>query len=162
MKNKININDLEWQESSHEDFSSFRKSLGNNAGGKMLGTSLFKLAPGKKAFPFHCHHANEEAIFILEGSGTLRYGNEKIAITRNDYIALPCGREHAHQVINTSDAELIYLCISTMITPDVTEYPDSDKIGVSTGTAPGGIKTENTFNGYYRKKSDVDYFDGEK
>lgn len=49
-----------------------------------------------------------------------------------------------------------------MISPDVTEYPDSDKIGVSTGTAPGGIKTENTFKGYYCKKSDVDYFEGEK
>ena len=68
--------------------------------------------------------------FILSGSGTLRLGDEKIIIKENDYVALPLGREHAHQVINTSNEELIYLCISTMIVPDVMEYSDSDKVGI--------------------------------
>ncbi len=53
MKNIINVNDIEWQESPHENFSHFRKSLSNNSAGKMIGTSLYKLLPGNKAFPFH-------------------------------------------------------------------------------------------------------------
>ena len=63
--------------------------------------------------------------------------------------------------INTSDSELIYLCLSTMIKPEVMLYPDSDKIGVMTGSAPGGTKTSESFKAFYKKESDVDYHDGE-
>lgn len=161
MKNIINVNDIEWQESTHENFSHFRKSLSNNSAGKMIGTSLYKLLPGNKAFPFHCHYGNEEAIFILSGNGTLRLGDEKIIIKENDYVALPPGREYAHQVINTSNEELIYLCISTMIVPDVMEYPDSDKVGIMTGSPPGGEKTKKRQE-FYQKNSAVSYFKDEK
>jgi len=162
MSGKININDIEWQETCEGNFASFRKQLGLKAGGKMLGTSLYKLSPGKKAFPFHCHHANEEAIFVLSGNGTLRLGDKDILIEEKDYIALPRGRNHAHQVINTSGGELIYLCISTMIEPDVMEYPDSDKVGVMIGTPPGGEKKPEGYKGFYLKKSAVSYYDREE
>ncbi len=161
MKNKVSINDLDWQESSHGEFVVRRKSLSNSAGGKRLGASLYELAPGKKAFPFHCHHNNEEAVLVLRGNGTLRLPNKTIAITENDYIALPCGHEHAHQIINTSEAMLSYLCISTMQSPDVVEYPDSDKIGVMTGSAPGGAKTAESYKAFFRKGAAVPYFEGE-
>ena len=102
MRNRVNIDDIEWQEMSHGNFTVARKSLSNNSGGQKLGASLYKLSPGHKAFPYHCHHANEEAILILNGEGTLRFGNEELTVNKNDYIALPCGSEHAHQLINTS------------------------------------------------------------
>jgi uncharacterized cupin superfamily protein len=43
----------------------------------------------------------------------------------------------AHQIINTSDAELRYLAISTMIEPDIAEYPDSAKRLMLAGSPPG-------------------------
>lgn len=132
---KININEIEWQQSKpHGDFQYARKSLTQAASGKMLGASIYQLLPGKKAFPFHFHHANEEAILILKGSGTLRLGNEKIPVAEGDYIALPIGPEHAHQLINTSSESLEYLCFSTMIVPEVSEYPDSKKLGAIVGS----------------------------
>lgn len=161
MDSKINIEDIEWKESTQEGFSSFRKQLAMNAGGEKLGVSLYKLLPGNKAFPFHCHHANEEAIFVLSGEGTLRLNDQTISIKANDYVAFPCGTGHAHQVINTSNESLIYLCISTMIEPDVMEYPDSDKIGLMLGSPPGGEKNQKSHKGFYRKTSAVPYFDGE-
>ena len=39
-----------------------------------LGYNLTVVAPGKRAFPFHCHHANEEMFFIVSGR-TLRFGS---------------------------------------------------------------------------------------
>ncbi len=45
-----------------------RKLLGQATGAEKLGCSLFEIAPGKRAFPFHYHFANEEALYILEGS----------------------------------------------------------------------------------------------
>lgn len=161
MGKKVNIADLEWLESTQDNFSYQRKQLGSVAGGKMLGTSLYKLAPGKKAFPFHCHYANEEAIFIISGKGTIRIGSEEISIEKNDYIALPSGIEYAHQVINTSNEFLEYLCISTMIEPEVMEYPDSKKIGVMTGTPPGGEKNIKSFKAFHQKNTDASYFDNE-
>ena len=51
-------------------------------------------------------------------------------------IAAPVGS--AHQITNTSDAELRYLSISTMIRPDVCEYPDSDKVAALPGPGLAG------------------------
>lgn len=55
----------------------------------MIGTSLYKLLPGNKAFPFHCHYGNEEAIFILSGNGTLRLGGSCILSLMNSIKSLP-------------------------------------------------------------------------
>lgn len=162
MKNNIvNINNLEWESSENGDFAFQEKPLRHVTGGEMIGTSLYKLMPGKKAFPYHFHYANEEAIFVLEGSGTLRINNEMKSITQGDYIAIPPGAEYAHQVINSSEKPLIFLCYSTMIHPDVVEYPDSKKIGVTAGVAPGGDSQKLKLKGYYRKHENVDYFDNE-
>src|SRR5690349_10068876 len=107
MKNIINMNDLEWESDEHGNFAHQGKRLGAAAGGKMLGTTLYKIMPGKKTFPYHYHYANEEAVFVLEGSGTLRMNNEMIPIKQGDYIAFPVGSEYAHQIINTSDKPLV-------------------------------------------------------
>jgi uncharacterized cupin superfamily protein len=43
-----------------------------------------------------------------------------------DWIALPPGPAHAHQMVNSSAAEpLVYLCVSTMHGVEIVEYPDS-------------------------------------
>jgi uncharacterized cupin superfamily protein len=158
---KINFNELDWVVSEHGNFAAQRKSLSNATGAEKLGASLYQLQPGKKTFPFHCHFNNEEAILIIQGEGTLRLGDKQLAIKQNDYIALPAGEANAHQMINTSEQPLIYLCLSTMNEPDVMAYPDSNKIGLMSGSAPGGKKNANSFKAFYRKDSSVDYFDGE-
>jgi uncharacterized cupin superfamily protein len=159
-ENIANINKIEWQLDEYEDFSYYRKRLGRLTKGEKLGVSLYKLLPGKKAFPYHYHYANEEAIFVLEGSGSLRMNNEEIAITEGDYIALPTGSEFAHQVINTSVNPLIYFCISTLIYPDVVQYPDSRKIGVTAGVSDGN-RANAELKAYFRKQDQVDYFTDE-
>lgn len=117
-------------------FGSRAKRLAASAGGARLGCSLYELPPGKRSFPFHYHVANEEAIYILDGTATLRLGDRTIAVRAGDYIALPAGPGHAHQLINSSAAPLRYLCMSTTLSPEVAVYPDSHKVAFS--TAPGG------------------------
>jgi len=43
----------------------------------------------------------------------------------------------------------------------VTVYPDSGKVGVFSGSPPGG-REERTVHGYYERDSDVDYWQGEE
>ena len=59
------------------------------------------------------------------------------------------------------DTDLKYLCISTMLEPDVVLYPDSKKFGVLAGSAPGGDKADRTFEIFAKTDSGVPYWDGE-
>jgi uncharacterized cupin superfamily protein len=161
--NVVGDGDLEWEEQSHgEKFGYRRKQLGSAAGGEKLGCSLYEVPPGRRAFPYHYHLANEEAIYVLEGSGTLRIGEEEIRVSKGDYVVLPRRAEAAHQLVNSSESVLRYLCFSTMVEPDVMVYPDSGKIGIFGGAAPGGPKEKRTFSKFLRGDAEVGYYEGEE
>jgi uncharacterized cupin superfamily protein len=137
-------------------FGGKRQRIGRAIGAKKLGYSYFVVPPGKAAFPFHTHYTNEEMIFIFEGEGSLRFGKEEVPVSSGMFIAFPPGPEHPHQLINTSNTDLRYLVVSTMEYPDLSEYPDSNKIGAySSSAADGG------FRALYQKDSNVDYYRGE-
>jgi uncharacterized cupin superfamily protein len=159
---KRNLNDMTWTEMSHgERFHHRRKMLTplDQPYVPKLGISLFRLAPGKRAFPFHEHFANDEAILVTKGSGTLRYGDERIPLGEGDYVHLPAASEKAHQVINTSDADLEYFCLSSVISPEVCRYPDSNKFGAYSFTTDG---KERKRTGAILRNEPVDYWHGEK
>jgi uncharacterized cupin superfamily protein len=106
--------------------------VGPLIGAKKLGCQLHIVPAGKKAFPCHAHHANEEMFFILSGAGTYRVGAESFPIRANDVVAAPAGDgETAHQIVNMGRDELRYLAISTRNDPDVVEYPDSGKFALA-------------------------------
>jgi uncharacterized cupin superfamily protein len=162
--NVVSEGKLGWSEQLHgEKFGHRRKQLGSAAGGQRLGCSLYEVPPGRTAFPRHYHLANEEAIYVLEGSGTLRIGQEgeEVEVSQGDYVALPGGADETHQLVNTSSTALRYLCFSTMVEPDVMVYPDSGKVGIVGGAAPGGPKEERTFAKFLREDAEVGYYDGE-
>ena len=48
---------------------------------------------------------------------------------------IPAGPEYPHHIINTSDAPLKYLSISTQTRPEIVEYPDSGKYLASAGAS---------------------------
>lgn len=105
--------------------------VGPLIGAKKLGYSVIFLPPGKRAFPRHSHKVNEEAFFILEGEGEVRIGDKTYPVKQGDFIAHPPGGpETAHQIVNTSQAPLKYIGISTREGPEIAEYPDSGKFGV--------------------------------
>jgi len=162
-QNVVNENELEWSEQSHgEKFGHRRKTLGSAAHGEKLGCSLYEVPPGRRAWPYHYHCANEEAIYVLEGSGTLRIGEREVALSCGDYVALSARESGAHQIFNTSNEPLRYLCFSTMVEPDIVVYPDSEKIGLFLGAAPGGPKEKRTLHKYLRNDAEVGYYDGEE
>ncbi len=132
-------------------------------GARQLGATLHIVPPGKKAFPKHAHHANEEMIVILKGNGTYHMGSESWPVRAGDVVAAPAGDgEQAHQIENTSDDELRYLCVSTRHDPDVVEYPDSGKFAVASMVPDGQglLNARIAFIG--RKEDSLEYFDGEE
>lgn len=154
---KTNVDALEWSTTDRGETSFRRKQLAEAAGGGDVGCSLYELPAGARSWPYHYHTANEEALFVLEGSGSLRIADETVSLEAGDYVALPAGEDGAHRVVNDSDGTLRYLAVSTMDEPDVTVYPDSEKIGVFVGSPPGG-RDDRTVHGYYREDDAVDYW----
>ena len=156
----VRMDDLEWVTHAHgERYAARRKKLG--AWGERLGASVFELEPGKAAFPKHAHLGNEEAIFVLSGRATLEVGEERLEVRAGDWVALPAGAEFAHKVVNTSDALVRYLCVSTMSEPDVVLYPDTGKVGVFAGAPPGGDKVARTLHAYLDGAAERGYWEGE-
>ncbi|HVT37172.1 MAG TPA: cupin domain-containing protein [Nevskiaceae bacterium] len=132
--------------------------IGGPLGSQKLGYNITAVPPGMRAFPFHNHRVNEEMFFILEGSGQLRVGPDTYPVKQGDFIAsLPGGPELAHQLVNTGDGELRYLAVSTRLTPEIVDYPDSGKFGVSMMGADGKPQ----FRQLGRREQALDYWDGE-
>lgn len=148
--NVINLNEApEAPGLSQGAFRSNIRFLGRQAGGEKLGCSFYEVPVGCAAFPFHWHAANEEALIILSGEGTLRLGEESIQVHAGDYVALLTGTKRAHQLRNTGKDPLRYYCISTLISPEVAGYPDSDKVGAL-------VKEDGAYvlmNAYYREEN---------
>jgi uncharacterized cupin superfamily protein len=158
--NRVNANDVAWSKTESGETAFKRKELGAAAGGDQLGCSLYELPAGKRSWPYHYHTANEEAIYVLAGEGTLRCAGEMTELTAGDYVNFPADASGGHRVINDSEGPLRYLAVSTMTEPDVTVYPDSEKFGVYVGSPPGG-REERPLEGYYEQDADVDYWQNE-
>ena len=92
----------------------------------------------KSRIPYHAHRGNEEMFF-----------------------SLPSGRDSAHQIINDSKAPLRYLAVSTMLLPELVEYPDSGKLGVIAGTSGARPPAPDSVRHFTRLKDGVDYWEGE-
>lgn len=156
----VHEDDLEIYETEQGSFGSRRRLFGLATGARKLGCSLYELPPGRRSFPYHWHAANEEAIYVLEGEGMLRLGGREVPIRKGCYATLPVGEAGAHQVLNTSMAPLKYLCFSTMIEPDVAFYPDSEKLSLFLGGAPGTLEASMTT--LAAKAAECDYWEGEE
>jgi uncharacterized cupin superfamily protein len=131
-------------------------------GAQKLGYNVTAVPPGKTAFPFHSHRINEEMFFVLEGSGEIRIGAMTYPIRQGDFIACPPGGTgHAHQIKNTGSVELRYLAVSTKLSPEIVEYPDSGKFGVAAEFPPGPDGKPQGFRFIGRETLNVDYWEGE-
>ena len=163
MKRIANLADVAFEHHTHgEKFEANDGPIGPMVGAKLLGYSLIVVPPGKRAYPFHCHHVNEEMFFVLEGRGVVRIGAEMHPIGKGDVIAAPPGgRDEAHQIINTGETDLRYLAVSTMIRGEVVEYPDSNKVLVAVGSAPGEDPTKRSFHFRGKLGESTDYWEGE-
>lgn len=161
----INADELEFRTQTHgERFEARIGAIGRRIGARQLGYNITVLPPGKRGFPFHNHRVNEEMFFVLAGAGEVRIGAERYPIRVGDAIACPaCGPDGAHQIVNTSaDAELRYLAVSTRLSPELVEYPDSGKFGLLAELPPGADGKPEVLRFVGRRDASLDYWDGEE
>ena len=129
--NLVHSDEIEWKQQEHNGKKLFRRrKLAQAAGGDKIGCSQYEIPPGGRLWPYHYHYGNEEAIFVLSGSGKLRLPDGEYPLAPGDYVSLKTGPAGAHRVMAADDEAVVVLIFSTMISPEVAYYPDSKKIGV--------------------------------
>ena len=167
----LNLDDAELRPESHEraphgpnagQYDIRWAEIASRIGARKLGYNLTVVAPGKRNCPFHSHRVEEEMFFVLEGTGELRYGDQRHPLRAGDVIACPTGGpETAHQIINTGDTEMRYLSVSTMAPVEICEYPDSGKFGVFEDLPEDGNEQRARFRHLARHEDARDYWEGE-
>jgi uncharacterized cupin superfamily protein len=137
-------------------FRSRRARIGYELATERIGASLWELPPGEAAYPYHFHYADEELIFVLRGSPTLRSPDGLREIPEGEVLHFPVGADGAHQLRNNTDQTITLLAVSSHGRPDVIVYPDSGKLGVGQR-----LPDSDGIRAFFRRDDEVDYWDGE-
>ncbi len=99
--------------------------LARAAGLGRVGVNLGRVPPGKEAFVYHRHHNDEEWVYILEGKAVSDIEEKKEEVGPGDFIAYPAGT--AHNLMNTGDADLVYLMGGDQSAVEVADFPRHGK-----------------------------------
>jgi uncharacterized cupin superfamily protein len=157
---QVNVFASDWDEEETADgFAAKRLRLGRRLDAELLGASVYELPPGERSFPAHFHHANEELLLVLSGGLTARFDGGERELQAGDALVFRRGPAGLHQFLNRSQEPVRFLIVSTMIAPEVAEYPDSVKIGVF--AEPPGSGRPDPLKRFLRSDATVDYFEGE-
>lgn len=149
-----NLFDDDWDlEEEHAGFRFRDAWVGARLDSELIGGSVYEIDAGRKLWPYHLHHTNEEWLVVLRGRPTLRTPEGERELVEGDLACFPRGAGGAHQVLNGTDEPVRVLMLSTKLFPEIIEYPDSGKVGIR------DAKGERLFLG--RHGEPADYWDGE-
>jgi uncharacterized cupin superfamily protein len=107
-------------------------SITKAAAAELLGATVYELEPGARWADLHVHYANEELIVVLAGTPTLHTLGESRELAAGEVVVCLRGRSGAHRLENPSGEMARVLIVSTMLMPEIVEYPEQDRLFVMT------------------------------
>lgn len=102
------------------------KSLGDVTGLSGIGVHLIEVQPGCETTEYHRHFHEDEAMFILSGSGVARIGEDEVPVGPGDFLGFRKGGL-AHSIRVTGDVPMRCLVVGARLPHDVGDYPDKGK-----------------------------------
>jgi uncharacterized cupin superfamily protein len=129
-----------------------RARVGEHIGASGLGLSIYGLPKGQAVCPYHFEWTDEEWLIVLAGTPTLRTPDGERTLEPGDTVCFPAGPDGAHKVWNDADALARVALLSTKNPLDISEFPDSDKVGVWAGDQHYML----------RRSAHLDYWEGER
>ncbi len=152
----MNVYDNDWDvERSQENAKTRMLHVGRRLGGELLGATVFELEQGVRGIS-HFHHGNEEWIVVLEGTPTLRTPSGEHVLQPGDVEVFRRGPDGAHAISNDSDSSCRFMVLSSMLHPDVVEYPEAGVIGAIVGDAPTAGR-DAPFEAFFPDDARIDY-----
>jgi uncharacterized cupin superfamily protein len=111
-----------------------KQPLGDLFGVKNFGVNLTRLKPGGESALLHRHSKQDEFVYILEGRPTLVTDRGEVALEPGMCAGFAADGI-AHQLVNRTDSDVVYLEIGDRTPGDEGAYP-ADDLKASLG--PGG------------------------
>ena len=111
-----------------------KRALGDFFGLKNFGVNLTRLAPGGQSSLLHRHSVQDEMVYILGGEATLITDRGETKLSPGMCAGFPAD-DIAHQVVNHTDEDVVYLEIGDRLPGDSGSYPDDD---IQATVAPDG------------------------
>jgi uncharacterized cupin superfamily protein len=102
-----------------------KRPLGDLFGLKNFGVNLTRLVPGGQSSVLHVHSKQDEFIFVLEGKPTLVTSRGEMQLSPGMCAGFPA-QGIAHQLINKTGSDVLYLEIGDRTPGDEGSYPEDD------------------------------------
>lgn len=102
-----------------------KRPLGDVFGLTNFGVNLTRLAPGGESALLHRHSKQDEFIFVLEGKPTLVTDAAELELSPGMCAGFPA-QGIAHQLVNRSDEDVVYIEIGDRTPGDEGSYPTDD------------------------------------
>ncbi|MBI5610861.1 MAG: cupin domain-containing protein [Deltaproteobacteria bacterium] len=120
----------------------FGRPLSRAAGAKSVFINVDRLPPGARTSDLHAHLGDEEVVFVLEGTPTLRQQQgrregrtavfdapaEGLQLAPGDAVHWAPGDLKAHQLLNESASDVRLLVLGTDLDHDIVLYPERGQV----------------------------------
>ena len=111
-----------------------KRPLGDLFGLKNFGVNLTRLAPGGESALLHRHSKQDELVYILEGRPTLVTDRGEVELKPGMCAGFPAAGL-AHQIVNRTDTDVVFLEVGDRTPNDEGTYPADD---IAARLTPGG------------------------
>src|SRR5262245_26994192 len=93
-----------------------------------VGVAVEELKPGRQTAPAHYHIFEEEHVYVLEGTVTVRLGAETHEMKAGDYVCFPAAQRAGHCLLNNSNATCRYVIVGENNPNEISVYTDTNKV----------------------------------
>lgn len=103
-----------------------KRPLGDLFGLGNFGVNLVHMAPGAVSALRHAHSRQDEFIYVLSGTPTLRTDQGETRLEPGMCAGFRAASDDAHCLVNLSGEEVVYLEVGDRSEGDAVSYPDDD------------------------------------
>jgi uncharacterized cupin superfamily protein len=103
-----------------------KQKLGDALGLKNFGVNRTTLKPGAASALRHWHAKQDEFVYVLSGELVLVTDAGEQLSSAGMAAGFPAGAADAHQLVNRSDRDAVYLEVGDRTAGDAVTYPDDD------------------------------------
>lgn len=103
-----------------------KRPLGSLFSIENFGVNLTSLGPSAISALRHVHSRQDEFIYVLQGTPTLRTDEGDTLLAPGMCAGFAAGTDNGHQLLNLSNEEVVYLEVGDRSAGDTVVYPDDD------------------------------------
>ena len=111
----------------HQDnLKRFNRRLSDHAGLSHYGVVLTRIVPGGQSSHRHAHSAQDEFVYVLEGTPTLETDEGPQELGPGMCAGFPAGTGNAHRFVNRGESDVLLLVVGDRSPGDDVTYPEVD------------------------------------